>query len=496
MSRYFVILGAMRTGSNLLETTLAQLPELVCLGEAFNPAFPGKPANKDLLGWTVERRDADPLGFLEVIRSTSQGQIPGFRLFEGHCEPILEHVLTDPDCARIVLTRDPLDSYVSLKIAEKTRQWILRVVEKRVSARVRFEPEEFEDFAAGRAAYYQGLRQRAQAAGQTLFTVDYTELKYHAMIAGVARHIGATYVPERFTETIARQNPGPVEDKLENPEDLAAWQGRPHGTETRPREERATYPLGEIRFARNVPLGFAPIPGAGVDAGLAALERIDRHGHEPGAGPAETVREREEAEVLFLTSSNPDELAALRAGRRLFTLACHPLRRAYRQFMQQTFPGRDCVGWVRAALEAEFGKLKALKAVAEGRVERDIARHRALFDAFLGLVEAGRREEGPYLPAWDPQTRLIGALGRRVMLDRICRLEDFVHEMRFVSMTIGEPPQPVRPLQLIRQAMEPPVYPLEEMQDEALADRVRELYAVDFEALGYEILPDPARSPE
>ena len=46
--------------------------------------------------------------------------MPGFRLFHDHDRRIWDHVLADTACAKIVLTRNPLDSYVSRKIAAAT----------------------------------------------------------------------------------------------------------------------------------------------------------------------------------------------------------------------------------------------------------------------------------------------------------------------------------------------------------------------------------------
>jgi LPS sulfotransferase NodH len=41
--RSFVILAAMRTGSNFLEESLNGVPGITCHGELFNPAFVGYP---------------------------------------------------------------------------------------------------------------------------------------------------------------------------------------------------------------------------------------------------------------------------------------------------------------------------------------------------------------------------------------------------------------------------------------------------------------------
>ena len=67
--QYFVLLAAMRTGSNFLEESLNAVPGIACMGEAFNPVFIAYPNQSALLGMTMAERDARPLELLKRIRS-------------------------------------------------------------------------------------------------------------------------------------------------------------------------------------------------------------------------------------------------------------------------------------------------------------------------------------------------------------------------------------------------------------------------------------------
>ena len=122
--KYFVVFADMRTGSNLLESHLNAYDDILCVGEAFNPNFIGYPNRDDLLGISDEERDRDPMKLLYAIRDHSP-EIVGFRFFHDHDPRVLKSVLPDPDCAKIILARNPLDSYVSWKIARATDQWKL-----------------------------------------------------------------------------------------------------------------------------------------------------------------------------------------------------------------------------------------------------------------------------------------------------------------------------------------------------------------------------------
>ena len=121
---YFVVLAGMRTGSNLLEEQLSAMPGIESHGELFNPHFFGKPETRKKWGLTTNQRDNDPVRVIELMKRAAE-DLPGFRLFYDHDRRAIDHVLSDRGAAKIILTRRPIDSYVSLKIARKTGQWWL-----------------------------------------------------------------------------------------------------------------------------------------------------------------------------------------------------------------------------------------------------------------------------------------------------------------------------------------------------------------------------------
>ena len=120
----FVIFAEMRTGSNFLESNLDQFPGLQCYGEAFNPYFMVSPQTEELFGITVAMRDANPMLLLERMKSETEG-LPGFRFFHDHDPRMFNALIDDPRCAKIILTRNPVEAYVSRRIAMATDQWQL-----------------------------------------------------------------------------------------------------------------------------------------------------------------------------------------------------------------------------------------------------------------------------------------------------------------------------------------------------------------------------------
>ena len=114
MSRfdYFVVFAEMRTGSNFLEANINLFNDLTCHGEAFNPHFIGYPNKDNILGVSQPQREADPHVLIETIKARTEG-LGGFRFFNDHDPRVLDIALPDPRCAKIILTRNPVDSFVS-----------------------------------------------------------------------------------------------------------------------------------------------------------------------------------------------------------------------------------------------------------------------------------------------------------------------------------------------------------------------------------------------
>jgi len=181
----FVILAEMRTGSNLLETTLNTFAGIVCHGELFNPVFINTPRTEDYLGITFAMREADPFALLSAVRA--QGGLTGFRLFHDHDPRIRAHVLADPACAKIVLTRNPLDSYVSRKIATGTGQWKLQNVAKLKTAKVEFDAAEFEEHLNTLQQAQVQILHALQTTGQGAFYIGYDDLNDIDVLNGLAR---------------------------------------------------------------------------------------------------------------------------------------------------------------------------------------------------------------------------------------------------------------------------------------------------------------------
>ena len=88
---YFVVFAEMRTGSNFLETNINAFDGLACHGEAYNPRFVGYPNRTEMLGVTLEDRDADPHDLLEKVKAADG--LNGFRYFNNHDPRVFDSVI-------------------------------------------------------------------------------------------------------------------------------------------------------------------------------------------------------------------------------------------------------------------------------------------------------------------------------------------------------------------------------------------------------------------
>ena len=446
---YFVIFAAMRTGSNLLERLLAGLPGLSTYGEAFNPAFVGGPNKDPLPGWTLERRNRDPLGYLAAMRADAGGRLFGFRHFDGHDPVIRSHALRDPACLRIVLRRDPAESYVSLKIAQQTGQWMLGVARRRLVARPRFVPEEYDAYVAGLEGYYRSLDAAMQEAGTEAVRIAYDDLSDLAPLRALAHALGCPVPDERPDPGILQQNPEPLEDRVENGADMLAHLAR------QPMRLRRWKRVVRAVLAADHDLALLPLSGAEAQC-WGFLSDFRREGLED-------------------IDNAPDVALEALNGRRLVTVVEPPVWRAVRLYLEQAFAGPRALPHLRRELDDRFGRVSRRKGL-EGKADPDaLALHRERFAGFLRAIAMALVGEGvhPVHEGWRPQADELDDLEDAVGSVLVAKLDD---------PEAGWPDLAAAGL-AVQVDCEAPMA-LERLMTPDLMAEVKRLYARDFDRFG------------
>ncbi|MEO8530961.1 MAG: nodulation protein NodH, partial [Deltaproteobacteria bacterium] len=213
--RAVVVLATMRTGSNFLESNLAQFAALSCHGELFNPAFIGKKNASELMGFDIDARDKDPMAFLEAVVAQDQG-LPLFRLFFGHDPRVIDAVLKDPTIGKIILRRDLAESFLSLTHARKTGQWWTGSYTKTRTATVNFDRAQFDIWRDEVVGYYDMLSHRLRASGQVPFTIKYSELHDIDLLNGIAKFLEISDEISKVSTETKKQIADAPQDVIEN----------------------------------------------------------------------------------------------------------------------------------------------------------------------------------------------------------------------------------------------------------------------------------------
>ncbi|PKQ13306.1 MAG: nodulation protein NodH [Alphaproteobacteria bacterium HGW-Alphaproteobacteria-1] len=465
---YFVIFAEMRTGSNFLETNLNAFEGITCHGEAFNPHFIGYPNRTEILGLTQAQRDEEPARLIGAIKGQTEG-IGGFRYFHDHDPRVLDLVIDDPRCAKIVLTRNPIDSYVSWKIAKATGQWKLTNVKRRRDSTVLFDADEFEQHLADLQAFQVMLLNRLQTAGQTAFYVHYDDLQSVEVMNGLARYLGCAARLEALDASLKPQNPEPLESKVENFEEMTRALARQdmfdlsRSPNFEPRRGAAV--PGFVTGAR-APLLYMPLhsgPVAEVCAWLAALD---------GVAVEDLPTKLNQSALRRWMRRKP--------GHRRFTVLRHPVARAHAAFCDKVLiKGPGCYRDIRRTLRQAY-KLP----IPGGWPDEgyDLVAHRAAFVAFLAFLKANLAGQTALRvdAHWATQAALIEGMAQFGAPDVILRENEMGPWLGALARQAGyaKPPAPPKaPAQLS--------FDLAAIYDDEIEQMTRAIYLRDYMLFGF-----------
>jgi len=462
MARFdcFVVFAEMRTGSNFLESNLNSFAGLRCHGEAFNPHFIGYPNRDDILGVTRAERDRDPGRLLAAIRA-QDGVMGGFRFFNDHDPRVLEPILTDRRVAKIILTRNPIESYVSRKIAQATGQWKLTNAAHAKSGTIRFDAAEFEEHLERLQSFQVEIMHGLQRTGQTAFYVDYEDLFDVEVMNGLATWLGVKDRIEALDRKLKKQNPEPIEEKVVNfaeMEQALARLDRFNLGRTPNFEPRRSAGIPTWVAAAKSPLLYLPLRSGPEEAIRDWLARLD------GAAPVDgfthkTLRQWKEA----------------RPGHRSFAVLRHPLPRAHAGFCDRILAdGPGSLPDLRQKLCRHHG----LVLPSAG----DLAAYRQAFKTFLVFLKAnlGGQTSLRVDAAFASQSAHLQGMSQFTPPDMILREDRLVDDLAIMCLQVGiDEPVPLAPV------TDPHGRALAAIMDDELQALARDAYLRDFVSFGF-----------
>lgn len=467
---YFVVFAEMRTGSNFLEANLNAFSGLSCHGEAFNPHFIGYPNRSEILGVTLPQRTADPMNLIRVVREQEE-TLTGFRFFHDHDPRVLDIVLSDPRCAKIILTRNPVDSYVSLKIARATGQWKLTDVRRRKDAsKIQFDGEEFKSHVEDLQNFQVTLMQAMQKSGQTAFYVAYEDLQDVDVMNGVARYLGLDETLDELDGSLKRQNPSSIEQKVANFDDISTALSdldRFSLNRTPNFEPRRGAVVPSYTTALNAPLLFLPIRSSAETEVYDWLADID------GVESRDLPRKYNQKTLRIWRRANP--------GHRSFTVVRHPVARIHHAFCDKILPdGQGSFKQIKKTLR------KVLKVPLpkdpNDETTYDVAAHRAAFVGFLKFVKANLSGQTSLRvdSNWASQVEVLKGFGEVALPDMIVREDEMASYLPALAMQVGymDAPEP-------KVAVEDTPHSLASIYDEEIETLVQSIYQRDYLNFGF-----------
>lgn len=467
---YFIVFAEMRTGSNFLEANLNAIEDVACHGEAFNPHFIGYPNKTEILGVTQDQRDADPGKLIETIKQFSEG-LGGFRYFHDHDPRVIDISMDDPRCAKIVLTRNPLESYVSWKIAQATGQWKLTNIKRRRDAKAVFDAAEFKAHVDALQEFQISLLNRLQALGQTAFFVSYEDLQSLEVMNGLAAYLG---VEGRLLELDGRlkpQNPDALEDKIENPGDLEVGLARLDRFDlgrTPNFEPRRGPAVPSYVACAQAPLLYMPIksgPETQVQTWMAALDGVQMD--------------------QLQTKLNQKELRQWKRdhmGHRTFTVIRHPVARLHDAFCSRILTqGPGSYRKIRNTLR-RFYKLP-IPGQEPGK-NWSLEDHREAFIAFAKFVKMNLNgQTGIRVDAhWCSQAQAVSNMGDFALPDMVVREDEMATILPQLAQSAGISAIPDVPASTLSDQF----FALQDVYSDDVESAVAETYARDYIMFGFE----------
>jgi len=467
---YFVVYAEMRTGSNFLEENINDYPGLDCYGEAFNPVFVGGAKKQEMFGITLEQRESDPIILLDRMRVQSKG-LPGFRFFHDHDPRVLDATLKDPRCGKIILTRNPIDSYISRKIATETGQWRLNDMKNAKTAKIMFDRAEFETHLETLQGFQRTLMQGLQKTGQSAFYIGYDDIRDLDVLDGLAAFLGVNHKKDRTNHKTKVQNPGALEDKVSNFEQMQADLSRIDRfdlTRTPNFEPRRAAAVPGYVAAAQAPLLFQPIKCGPVDQVLAWMALLD--------GVELDALQRS------FTQKTLRQWKRQAGVHRAFTVVRHPVRRLHQVFVDHFLGGGpNTFKDIRRSLIRKYD----LPLPEDGPgADWNAEHHKAAFLAFVEFIQGnlngqtGVRVDG----AWASQSEILAGFAKFQVPDLVIREEELDASLQYLASLVGKT-APDLPL-----VFDASPVSLEDIYDDDVEAIVRATYQKDYLAFGYKPL--------
>lgn len=228
----FVIVANPRTGTNHFIDLLNSHQEVTCHREVFHrDAVYMLSGSKDDL---LEKRNSDPVNFLNEMYDSCSTRACGFKIFMGHNATVLDEVLHDRSVKKIVLYRpNYLAVYSSEKIAEAEKQYLIienkpgsidgcAYDNSRSSKKAFFDQGDFNRRWSAYQTHYKKTFDVLNETGQDYLFMTYEDYLNESFFRRIFPFLGLSQ-PDALQTRMKKQNTSDILSRFFNPEEAQAY---------------------------------------------------------------------------------------------------------------------------------------------------------------------------------------------------------------------------------------------------------------------------------
>ncbi|WP_250163499.1 hypothetical protein [Psychrobacter sp. WY6] len=175
----FIVFCFARTGSYRLIDVLNHQDDVIAYGEIFKPnSFEVSQDILEQINYEKSnflKRDKAPIHFYKKLARLHEDKKFGFKIFPNHNDRVLKYLAKHEDIIKIFLVRNPVQTYISEKVARASDQWVVKEGFKRRNSEVtvKFDVESFSQHLRYRIAWYSYIKSLSTLSGSKIHTIDY-----------------------------------------------------------------------------------------------------------------------------------------------------------------------------------------------------------------------------------------------------------------------------------------------------------------------------------
>lgn len=227
MPTRFVVISSARSGSTYFCRWLDAHPDITCAEEVFKSDRDFYDGNRHHLPGELldlKRRNEDPLSFAnDVWNAFDDVRAVGFKILTDQNAVVLNAVIRDASVHKIILEREnALRQLVSLELARKTGQWVMRSSDTLNKTSVFVNPNEVLAYAQKQERLYGMFRKTLDATSQPYVWITHEELFSRDQNRCFERSCALLNVPmsSAAKPDVIRQHPEPLSELIENFEEV------------------------------------------------------------------------------------------------------------------------------------------------------------------------------------------------------------------------------------------------------------------------------------